>query len=790
MRLPSITFLLLSLIALPAQAATITVDTTADELDGGAPNGSCSLREAIVNINDGAQTNTDCPAGTAGDTIQLTAGQTYTITRAGANENAAATGDLDLLVNMSINGVGGGMATIDGGALDRVFHIGGAATVSMDSVKITNGIVDNLTGAPGGGGVYVGGTFTFTNGALTNNTVTAPANTVRGAAFYAATGSVVDFTDVMMSGNMTTGIGGRDGATCEGGSLTFNRVTMTGGTGQFCSLNVRNGATVSITNSSFSGNSCYVPGLYAVGGSNGTISNSTFSGNTGTYPGLLLAGGTFSLTNVTVANNTTTNFADVTADNSATVTLKNVTVAGGNKYAVGAERNGTIIVSDSIIRAATRSCYIASNGVITSNGYNLVGDTGCASLFNGVGDQNGVDPQLQALGNNGGTTQTMALPAGSPALDAGNCSGQTVTTDQRGTSRPQGTGCDIGSFEAAAFAVNVAVTGTGSVTDNGALAGFTINCGATCADSVFPNESVTLNATPGTGRTFLGWSGDCTGTGACVLSNIAAAKNVTATFDSPTPTPTPDPWQPDTSASTTSVDFGSVAVGASGSGTATISNNGVGSVAITGVSTPGSPFAIASDGCSGQALSGSGGSCGIDFTFTPTAAGSFSERVTVSTNAGPLTITLSGAATSSGGGGGLTPPTLLSPADGATLPAGSVTFEWEPGAGNDELLLCDNADFVGCASTDTARLDLPWQMIVVGLMIPFGLRSCAGRSVLLALLIVAGGVTACGSSSTTEPDSTTSTDSRTLSGGSYYWKVVTTNGAATGESEVRLLTIE
>src|SRR5207302_4298141 len=50
------------------------------------------------------------------------------------------------------------------------------------------------------------------------------------------------------------------------------------------------------------------------------------------------------------------------------------------------------------------------------------------------------------LHDNGGPTQTIALQPGSPAVDAAvlaNC----PATDQRGVSRPQGAGCDIGAFE-------------------------------------------------------------------------------------------------------------------------------------------------------------------------------------------------------------------------------------------------------------------------------------------------------------------------------------------------------
>ncbi len=56
------------------------------------------------------------------------------------------------------------------------------------------------------------------------------------------------------------------------------------------------------------------------------------------------------------------------------------------------------------------------------------------------------DPQLGPLADNGGPNRTMALPAGSPAEDAANPA-TCPATDQRGISRPQGSGCDIGAYE-------------------------------------------------------------------------------------------------------------------------------------------------------------------------------------------------------------------------------------------------------------------------------------------------------------------------------------------------------
>jgi hypothetical protein len=89
-------------------------------------------------------------------------------------------------------------------------------------------------------------------------------------------------------------------------------------------------------------------------------------------------------------------------------------------------------------------------GGVTSDGHNLDSDGTCA--LTGTGDQSSTDPLLAALADNGGPTQTRALPANSPAVDAADDAG-CPATDQRGVARPQdgdedGTAvCDIGAFE-------------------------------------------------------------------------------------------------------------------------------------------------------------------------------------------------------------------------------------------------------------------------------------------------------------------------------------------------------
>src|SRR5262249_39545583 len=105
-------------------ATIITVTTTTDELTT-TTNGVCSLREAIRLAN-GDPTDPACGVSTGGPfTINLANGVTYSLTLVGANEDAAATGDLDIKAGVSVvlQVSGGGSATINGNATDRIFQV-------------------------------------------------------------------------------------------------------------------------------------------------------------------------------------------------------------------------------------------------------------------------------------------------------------------------------------------------------------------------------------------------------------------------------------------------------------------------------------------------------------------------------------------------------------------------------------------------------------------------------------------------------------------------------------------
>lgn len=129
-----------------------------------------------------------------------------------------------------------------------------------------------------------------------------------------------------------------------------------------------------------------------------------------------------------------------------------------------------------------------------------------------------------------GTTVTLTATPASGSVFAGwsgaGCSGTgscTVTM-----SAAQSVTATFNTAPASTFnlTVNKAGSGSGTVTSNP----MGINCGATCSAAFNAGVAVTLSAAAANGSTFAGWSGACTGTGACTVT-MNAAQTVTATFN-------------------------------------------------------------------------------------------------------------------------------------------------------------------------------------------------------------------------------------------------------------------
>jgi hypothetical protein len=259
-----------------------------------------------------------------------------------------------------------------------------------------------------------------------------------GGGIFATAQSTLNLSNSIVTNNRATAGLGQGGGIFVAGTLNLTNSTISGNVATCCGggLKVSLGATATVTGSTFSGNQATGGGARGAGiltQGTLTLTNSTISGNSspagGSGGGLLALGGTTTLLNVTIASNT---------GNAGT---------GANLDIFGA---GVMVSAKNTIIANPTSglnCRIAGGGVLTSNGSNLDSSNACG--FNpALGDLINTDPQLGALASNGSPTQTRALLAGSPAINAvtaGNCPPPSV--DQRGVTRPQGSACDIGAFE-------------------------------------------------------------------------------------------------------------------------------------------------------------------------------------------------------------------------------------------------------------------------------------------------------------------------------------------------------
>jgi CSLREA domain-containing protein len=282
-------------LAAPASAfgATILVSTETDVVDSN--DGKCSLREAVKSANADTAPGGgagECKAGSGTDTIELPAGH-YTRLIAGNNEDAAATGDLDLTSDINIHGAGAATTTIDASQKDRVLEVFPGKTVTIEGVTITGGITQTgttlmvmqfPTGPPGlpgqnGGGISNAGTLVLTASAVKDNL------TGDGGPGGPADGSA-NMTAAATTGGLG-GPGGSGGGIFSSGNLTLVRTTVTGNrTGEGGPGGIAIGGNPTAAGAQGG------PGTGGAGGRGGvggalhctggklTISDSTISGNT------------------------------------------------------------------------------------------------------------------------------------------------------------------------------------------------------------------------------------------------------------------------------------------------------------------------------------------------------------------------------------------------------------------------------------------------------------------------------------------------------------------------------
>jgi CSLREA domain-containing protein len=252
---------------------------------------------------------------------------------------------------------------------------------------------------------------------------------------------------------VASGTGG--GIYVQGGRLALNESHVVGNTAASLGggIGVVGGQELMMTSTTVAANS--VSGLGVRGGGVGVsgenaaigLLNSTVSGNTAT--GARAAGGG-------IFTGLTPRLVFVQA------TIAGNTAPEGGGIAISGDPNMQISgMNNTLVVGNTGGACAGSLANMTTR-YNLVQDSSCT--LGGTGDIQGVNAPLDALADNGGPTDTRALPGGSPAINAGsNCQ----PTDQRGIARPQGGACDIGAFEYVAPRLTVT---TSVINDNGGTA--------------------------------------------------------------------------------------------------------------------------------------------------------------------------------------------------------------------------------------------------------------------------------------------------------------------------------
>lgn len=256
------------------------------------------------------------------------------------------------------------------------------------------------------------------------------------------------------------------------------------------------GLTVNITDTTFLNNS----GGSALLVYDGTINlyRSTFSGNTGQLSlggaVALLGRGTLNVYNSTFTENhayrggaigvrTMSSWADTA---SITVTLVNNTIYGntssGGIDQLSAEQGKatqtiTFHLTNNIIGGSkTVDCGWNGSATIATNRHNLIEDGTCS-----VGATNNLsgEAQVRPLANNGGATQTMAIPSTSPAVDNGDtaaCATLEINDeDQRGVSRDAT--CDMGAYEFSGIDAYIELTASADFVEPGDPITFTLDYG-------------------------------------------------------------------------------------------------------------------------------------------------------------------------------------------------------------------------------------------------------------------------------------------------------------------------
>jgi LPXTG-motif cell wall-anchored protein len=501
------------LIGLASASASASPEFLVTTLADGAPNAadcttptqSCSLRDALAaasTLSDSVTIRFDQSLFTGGPATLLLAGATQgpllattsfylsiigpgsdQLTISGQGNSAlftsTSTGSLDLQ-GMTISD---GSSTVSGGAI----------SAPTGSVGLYNVILENNTSTANGGAISVGGALNITSSTISGNTAqgnggaidagsylymedsTVSGNTaqtggaISSAGYADIRGSTISDNTALAAGSYVGG-----GAISSTGSLLLENSTLAGNS----ATNGLGGAvyanySLTLRGTTLSGNSANFGGaIAAAGGTDVKVTNTTINGNSATMGGaIMIVGPTTSLLmgNSTLYGNSALGASALFLATGVDAKVYETTITGNHSTSVPANvfNQGAVTLYGLQSQLRLIGSIVSGNdtsgggpnydigtiqlGAIANVDNSFIGPVGQGLTINGSNNVTGNDPQLNALGDNGGSTKTMKPKAGSPVIDIGPAVIPTFAGNKRDQTglqpRRSGAAADAGAFE-------------------------------------------------------------------------------------------------------------------------------------------------------------------------------------------------------------------------------------------------------------------------------------------------------------------------------------------------------
>jgi hypothetical protein len=403
----------------PGQHATLEVTDCNDAALG---SDSDDLRDTIA-------------SATSGDTIDLSNLQCSTIT--------LTKGAVFIDVNdLNIVGPGASALTIDGDFGQGVFQHTGSGLLSISDLTMADSKYESAN-FPHGGCIYSEGSVSLLLSTVSNCILEGSSTTenASGGGIYARNAltladSTVENSTIVSGSTLALG-----GGTYSRGTTTLKYSTIRGNTAYSSTSETFGGGVyargygnIVIEGSTISGNTAFLEGGLEIGpGKNpnttlftATIKNSTIAGNSAKFIGGIYDSLPLTLSNSTIAFNT----------------VSSTGLAAG--LDLGQNTNYSADLESSIIALNSLGYDFSSQGITITGSDNLITT---ANVGVPLGTLN-TCPKLAPLADNGGLVFSVALLAGSPAINTGN-NKLTLSDDTRGSGFPRtsGGGTDIGSYE-------------------------------------------------------------------------------------------------------------------------------------------------------------------------------------------------------------------------------------------------------------------------------------------------------------------------------------------------------